>query len=174
MPNIAKVLKEEISRISRHEAKVATAPIRKPTIRLRKDVANLKTRVGTLEKVCKELLSAVSQCQAAQPAPAPEEAEKGWISGKGIRSLRKRLGLSQGEFAKLAGVSDQAVYLWEQKSGMLKLRSETKAAVFAVRGIGAREARKRLAAMAPARAAKKSSKPARRGKARRAGSARWR
>ena len=112
----------------------------------------------------------MNKCQAAQPAPAPEQAEKGWISGKGIRSLRKRLGLAQNEFARLAGVSDQAVYLWEQKTGMLKLRSDTKAAVFAVRGIGAKEARARLEAMAPAKAAKKSvSKPARGGKAKRAG-----
>ena len=34
MPNIAKVLREEISRIARHEAKLATTPMRKPTIRV--------------------------------------------------------------------------------------------------------------------------------------------
>ncbi len=30
MPSLAKVLKDEIARISRHEAKVAVAPIKKP------------------------------------------------------------------------------------------------------------------------------------------------
>ena len=147
MPNIAKVLKEEISRISRHESKVAVTPIRKPTIRLRKDVASLKIRLAVLEKLQKELQALVTKCQTAMPEPAPEQAEKGWISGKGIKRLRKRLGLSQGAFAKLVGVSSNAVTGWESKSGMLKLRDKTKAAVFAVRGIGSKEAKQRLEAM---------------------------
>ena len=164
MPNIAKVLKEEISRISRHEAKVATAPIRKPTIRLRKDVADLKTRLATLEKTYKDIQAIMAKCRAAQPEPAPETGDKGWISGKGIKSLRKRLGLSQGEFARLVGVSKKAVVLWESKPGMLKLRDKTRAAVFAVRGIGARDAKQRLEAMVET-VKKAASKPARRGKA---------
>jgi len=40
MPNVAAVLKAEIARISRKEAKAAVSPIRKPSVRLRKDVAN--------------------------------------------------------------------------------------------------------------------------------------
>jgi len=40
-----------------------------------------------------------------------------------------------------------AVYQWESKPAMLKLREKTKAAVFAVRDIGAREAKQRLAEM---------------------------
>ena len=159
MPNIAKVLKEEISRISRHEAKVATAPIRKPTIRLRKEVAELKARLAKLEKAHKELEAIVTKCQATLPAPAPVPADKGWISGKGIKSLRNRLGLTQGEFARLVGVSSNAVTLWESKAGMLKLRDKTKATVFAVRGIGAKEAKERLAALAPV----KVKKPVRKG-----------
>lgn len=175
MPNVAKVFREEISRISRHEAKVAVAPIRKPTIRLRKDVASLKTRLAALEKAHKELQAIVAKCQAAQPAPVPETADKGWISGKGVKTLRKRLGLTQGELAKLVGVSSKAVTVWESKSGMLKLRDKTKVAVFAVRGIGAREAKERLAAMVPItvkKSVKKASKPMRRGKAKRTGSTR--
>ena len=154
MPNIAKVIKEEISRISRHEAKVAVTPIRKPTIRLRRDVAALKTRLAALEKAYKDIQALMAKCKAAMPQPAPEAAEKGWISGKGIKSLRKRLGLSQGEFAKLVGVSQKAVVVWESKASMLKLRDKTKAAVFAVRGIGAKEAKRRLEAIVEAQPAK--------------------
>jgi len=167
MPNIAKVLKDEISRISRHEVKVAITPNRKPTIRLRKEVAELKIRLAALEKSGKELRALMGSIQTTQPVPAPEQAEKGWISGKGIVSLRRRLGLSQGEFAKLVGVSDQAVYLWERKPGMLKLRKETKAALFAVRGIGAREAKQRLASLKAKPSKKAASKPSHRGKAKR-------
>lgn len=158
MPNLAKTLKEEISRISRHEAKVAVGPIRKPAIKLRRDVADLKVRLALIEKAHKKLHVMVAKIQAVQPAtPVPEPATKGWISGKGIKTLRKRLGLSQNDFAKLVGVSSQAVTLWEGKPGMLKFRDATKAAVFAVRDLGAREARQRLESMTVA-AAKKAGK----------------
>lgn len=145
MPNLARTLKEEISRISRHEAKLAVTPIRKPAIRLRKDVADLKARLASLEKANKALQTLVAKIQGAQPAiPSTDSEGKGWISGKGIKSLRKRLGLTQMEFGKLVGVSSQAVVLWESKPGMLRLRNATKVAVFAVRAIGAKEAKHRL------------------------------
>ena len=161
MPNIAKVLREEISRIARHEAKVAVTPIRKPTIRLRKDVANLKVRLALLEKATKELQAVVAKIQAAQPEAVPELQEKGWISGKGVKGLRKKLGLSQNDFAKLVGVSSQAVVLWESKPGMLKMRDTSKAAVFAVRGLGKAEAKQRMDEMGKkTKVVRKSKKPA--------------
>ena len=147
MPNVMKVLKDEISRISRKEAKAAVAPVRKPSVRHRKDIADLKRRMASLEKVSKELQSRLAKAEAAQPAPAGQPDTRGWISGKGIKRLRKRLGLSQAEFAKLVGVSDQAVYIWESKPGTLKLRESTKGKVFAVRSLGAREAQQRLEEM---------------------------
>lgn len=147
MPNIAKVLKEEIARIAKHEAKVAVTPIRKPSIRLRKDLADLKARFLALEKANKELHRLVANIQTTQPAPSAESARKGWISGKGVKSLRRRLGLSQSEFSKLVGVSSKTVLQWESKPGMLMLRNATKTAVFAIRNIGAREAAARLQEM---------------------------
>jgi len=165
MPNIAKVLREEIARISKREAKSISAPIRKATAKLRPDVADLKNRMAVMEKEVKRLNLLVVNLVAAQPAPAevPEEG-RAWISGKGVKTLRRKTGLSQKEFATLTGVSPRAVTLWESKPGMLKLRDEPKAALMAVRGIGKAEARKRLEAMI--KPAKKVRKVARRGKAR--------
>jgi DNA-binding transcriptional regulator YiaG len=169
MPNVASVLKQEIARIARKEAKAAVGPLRKPSVRARADIAGLKRRLAALEKANKDLLARLVKVEAAQPVPATEPAARGWISGKGIRSLRKRLGLSQNEFARLAGVSGQAVYMWESKTGTLTLRGPTKAKVFAVRGLGAREARRRLAEMAEAAAKQPARKPVKR-PAKRAGS----
>jgi DNA-binding transcriptional regulator YiaG len=169
MPNVAKVLREEITRLARKEAKAAVAPIRRPSIRLRKDAADLKRRMASLEKETKRLQALLNKMEAAQPA-VPDAEKKAWISGKGIKSLRKRLGLSQAELAKLVGVSDNAVYIWESKPGMLKLRPSTKAAVFSIRGIGAREAKKRLEEMkkkTPRKPRKVVSKRGRGAKARR-------
>jgi len=85
MPNIAKVLREEISRISRHEAKVAISPIRKSSARLRPDVADLKSRIATLEKDNKELQKQVATLIANQPKPVVQPEGRAWITGKGIK-----------------------------------------------------------------------------------------
>ena len=145
--NIAQVLKAEISRISKREAKALSSPTRSTTIILKKTVADLKTRLASLEKANRELQKQVKLLIANQPKPQEEPEAKGWISGKGVRALRRKLGVSQGEFGKLTGASSHAVYLWESKSGMLKLRDATKKAIMAVRGVGKTEARKRLAAV---------------------------
>ena len=157
MPNIAKVLREEISRIARKEAKAAVTPIRKPAVAVRRGVADLKRRVALLEKQVKSLNASLAKILQPEPVAAPA-GSRNWISGKGVRSLRKRLGLSQDEFAKLVGVTPNGVYIWERKPGMLRMRDATKAAVMAVRGLGAREARLRLAGMAKAKKGKKGGR----------------
>ena len=73
---------------------------------------------------------------------------------KGVKDLRKKLGLSQEEFGKLTNVSLGGVRAWESKSGMLKLRDATKKSIMAVRGIGKVEARKKLDEMVPAKGKK--------------------
>lgn len=72
--------------------------------------------------------------------------------------MRRKLGLSQESFAKLVGVSPNAVYQWERKSGMLRLRSKTHAAVMAARKLGSREAKAKLAEVATVKKAKSAGK----------------
>ena len=146
MPNIANLLKAEIARVSRKEVKAAVEPIRKAATKLRSDVAELKRQIASLEKDNKRLRGTLEKENITPPVPAQTQAapDKGWISGKGVRSLRTRLKLSQAEFGKLAGVSGKTVMKWEQQSGMLKLREQAKEALFALRGIGIKEARGRL------------------------------
>jgi DNA-binding transcriptional regulator YiaG len=62
-----------------------------------------------------------------------------------MRALRKKLRLSQADFGKLVGTTPGAVHLWEKKDGALSLRDKTKAAILSVRGLGAREAKEKLA-----------------------------
>ena len=157
MANIITALKAEIVRLARKEAKALTAPLRKPANTTRLTLADLKRRVAALEQENKQLAASLSKIP--QPAPAEEPAKaKGWVSGKGVRSLRQKLGLSQEAFAKLVGVSPNAVYQWERKSGMLRLRAKTRTAVMAVRELGAREAKAKLSEQAGAGKAKPASK----------------
>jgi DNA-binding transcriptional regulator YiaG len=144
MANFNIVLKAEIARIARKEAKQVVAPLRKPAAGARNALADLKRRVAALEKDNQRLATLLSKVPEPVPAEKPAKA-KGWISGKGIVSLRRRLGLSQEAFAQLVGVSPNAVYQWERKSGMLRLRTKTRTAVMAARDLGAREAKAKLA-----------------------------
>ena len=139
------VLKAEITRVARKEAKASVEPLLKQSGVTRATLADLKRRIDVLEKASKHL-----NVTLAKPEPQPETvpvSTREWISGKGVKSLRQKLGLSQAEFAKLVGVTPNAVYLWESKPGMLKLRSATKASVMAVRGYSAKEAKAKLAEM---------------------------
>ena len=165
MPNMAKVLKEEFVRLARRVSKAGVAPIHTATIGAGHDIAALKRRVAAMERTNRELLSAVADLVKAMPEPASAPEEKVRITGKGIRSLRRKLRLSGMAFGKLLGVTPQAVYMLESKSGALKVRAKTRAAILAARGLGAREAKARLAEI---EAAKKARKPAgKRGRARR-------
>ena len=145
MSNIAKVLKAEIARISRKEAKGATQGIAKSNTWLRRIVADLKKRVVLLEKENKRLVATMKKHQVESPQKPEEEGKRARLTSKSIRSLRSKLGLSQASFAKLVGVTTHAVYLWENKEGALSLRDKTKAALLSIRGLGAREAKEKLA-----------------------------
>lgn len=146
MSNVVKVLKAEIARISKREAKCATMGIGKSSTWLRKTVADLKKRVLSLEKENKRLVVSMKKYQVAQPEKVDqEEGKKARFTSKGIHSLRRKLRLSQADFGKLLGATSHAVYLWEKKDGALNLRDKTKAAILSIRGLSARQAREKLA-----------------------------
>jgi DNA-binding transcriptional regulator YiaG len=146
MPNIAKVLKDEMARIARREANNIVAPARKPAVGLKRTAAELRRKVAGLEKEVRALRKAVAGLRPAAPA-ADTSVAKARLTAKGMRSLRRKLRLSGQEFAQLVGVTGQAVYAWEKGDGPLKVRTRTRTAIVAIRGIGAREAKRRLAAM---------------------------
>ena len=146
MSNGVKILKAEIARISKKEAKSATQAIGKSNTWLRKTVADLKKRLVLLEKENRHLVAAMKKYQVAQPEKIDaEEGKKARFTSRGIHDLRKKLRLSQADFGKLLGTTSHAVYLWEKKQGALNLRDKTKAAIFSIRGLGAREAKEKLA-----------------------------
>ena len=145
MSNVVKILKAEIARISKKEAKSATQAIGKSNTWLRKTVADLKKRLVLLEKENKRLGAIVKKYQVAQPEKVEqEEGKKARFASRGIQSLRKKLRLSQADFGKLLGTTAHSVYLWEKKAGALNLRDKTKAAILSIRKLSAREAKEKL------------------------------
>lgn len=158
MPTIAKLMNDEIRRLARSEARALVAGIKRDTVKLKKDNAALKKRMAERERENRRLLQAEEKRRKRIAQAPPEEIKKVRFFSKGVLSLRKKLGLSQEQFAKLVGISSVSVYNWESKGGALKLRPATAAKLLAVRGMGAREAKDRLSkidAAARARAGKK-------------------
>jgi DNA-binding transcriptional regulator YiaG len=145
MRNVAKILKDEISRISRKEARSHVDPIGKSHAALKKVVTDLKKRIAVLEKENRRLMKPKGKDKTESAQKLTEGGGKVRFTSKSIRSLRSRLGLSQSDFAKLVGAAVQSVYLWENKEGVLSLRDKTRQALLSIRGLGAKEAKERLA-----------------------------
>ncbi|MBW7865421.1 MAG: helix-turn-helix domain-containing protein [Candidatus Hydrogenedens sp.] len=151
MPDIAKVMKEEMQRLARKELKTALATLQKDLAALKKDAARQRRRIAALEKENRRLLRGMGPDRAAKSKPGSDEGkavDRTRVTAKMIRALRARLGLSQTEFAKLAGVNGQSVYMWEHKEGRLTFRGGTKARVVALRKLTKKEARQKLDALA--------------------------
>lgn len=145
MPNIAQLLKEEIRRISRSEIKAQTAKLKRDVVKSKKNIVVLRRIVAQLSRDNELLMSTEKRRRGLPAVVAPEDAKSARITAKGIRAMRRKLGLSQGDFAKLAGVTTVAVGLWEHKGkGALKMRDKTRVAILALRGVGAREAKRRV------------------------------
>ena len=126
--------------------KGAARTMRAPVAGLRHDVAALKRQVRELRRVLRDVQKALAQ-QAKLAAPAAAaEAKPLRIrpTGPMVLKLRKKLGLTQAEMAKLTGVSGLTVWKWERAPGRIKLRARTLAAFSQVRGLGKRAARRLL------------------------------
>lgn len=119
--SIMNELKKEIIRLSRKEIIKELAPVKRVTAKQRTLIANLRRDVTDLQKEIHTLRKAGSTA----PVETKQDEQPGfWITGKGIKAVRKRLGISQVQLAKLVGVSDQAVANWEQKEGKVVFRQK--------------------------------------------------
>ncbi len=144
MPNIATLLKDEILRLARKEVRKEVEGIRKASTQFRSDIAGLKRRVAELEKQQARLEKKGSRKLEAEPAG--EESNRVRFSAKGLAAHRLRLGLSAADLGALLDVSAQTVYNWE--AGKSKPRQQQLAALAALRKLGKREAKARLANLA--------------------------
>ena len=141
MANFSSVLKGEIARIARKEIKNAADPLRKANANYRREIAELKRQISALQKE----LRSFSRAPRAS-SPAAETVGRTRFGAKGLKSLRARLGLSASDFGRLVGASGQSIYNWE--AGKAVPRASQQAALASVRGLGKREAAKRLEALA--------------------------
>jgi len=138
MPNMMTALKAEIVRLARKEIKGELAPVKRVSVAQRGLIASLRRQVNAMQKDLNALKKAV-------PAPAKTALERAapegrfWITGQGVKALRKRLGLTQAAFGKLAGVTSNAVVKWEGTQGKIGLRKATAGKLQEIRGLKKRD-----------------------------------
>jgi DNA-binding transcriptional regulator YiaG len=124
MSTLAQTIKNEIRRISRREIGLALSNFRRDHIALKKRLAEQKSRISAIEKDNRGLskkLSAVGQGRRGEAGSEPQ-AEQVAIYARGIKSLRRRLGLSQVNLGKLVGMNAISIAHWEKKSGKITIR----------------------------------------------------
>ena len=141
MANLADALKEEIRRLARKEIKAETGATKQAVAQYRKEIAKLKRQVQQQQKKI-AFLETQERKRLEEPQADEETVENARFSARSVAAQRKRLGLSAADYAKLVGVSPLTIYNWE--NGKSRPRKEQLAALVAVRGIGKREALKRL------------------------------
>ena len=139
MPSLAAVLKQEIRRLGKREAKALTAPLQKSVAQLRRQVWALGREARQLRRQAAELKTPLA------PTALPVVEVKG-ITRLGltrIRALRRRLGLSLGAFAKLIGASTNSILNWEK--GRTKPTTAMRARIIAAWQLRRRSAQRLLA-----------------------------
>ena len=157
--NVMSVLKAEISRLAKKEAKQVVSPVKKASATYRGLIAGLRKQVNALQKEVAVLKRAMPKAEKVLEAKTAPEG-RFWITGKGVRKLRKRLGLTQAVFSKLVGVTPNAVVLWERKDGKIGLRKATAGRLQEIRGKGKREVAGMLPKEPKAKAKGKAKKKA--------------
>jgi DNA-binding transcriptional regulator YiaG len=145
MPNVAALLKTELRRIARKEARAETEALKRAVTTYRSEIAALKRRALALERQLQQRRRA-GVAEPERIAPAAGAASKGRYSAKSLASQRKRLGLSANELGRLIGVSAQSIYNWED--GKARPQQKYLPAVFALKTLGRRAAAAHLESLA--------------------------
>jgi len=147
MPSVERVLREEIARLSRREVRKLTEVTRRATAQHRHHIAMLNQRISQLERqLARVVKHGANRTPLLDDSGNSANDTKVRFVAKGLRSHRARLGLSATDFGKLVGVSANSVYSWE--GGKTVPRREQLVRIAAVRGIGKREANRRLEELA--------------------------
>jgi DNA-binding transcriptional regulator YiaG len=153
MPNVAALLKQEITRLARKEIRGTALALKRSSAQHRHAIAALRRQIAELQRQLATLGRKLDKGTGATQS-APEKPKVRFVA-RGLRSHRARLGLSAAEYGKLVGVSAQSIYNWEQ--GAARPRAAQLAALVALRGIGKRQAREKLE-QAEARASRTAKK----------------
>ena len=142
MPNIASILKAEISRVARKEVRAEIETLKKASVAHRSSIAELRRQVSVLERELRRVVKGATRSTTAASAKDDGTGAKRRFSATRLATHRSKLGLSAASYGQLVGVSGQTIYHWEQ--GKARPRAAQLESLAMVRGLGAREIAERL------------------------------
>ena len=159
MGKLESLMKSEIVRLARREVRKIVRPLGRNVRSMKGTVVSLRKTVATLEKFAARQAAEMGQ-KRGLPEAAPEEVKASRFSPRLIRTLRKRLAITQKEMAALLGVTVGAIYQWEK--GIFEPTAQKKRVLVTLRRIGRREVRRLLENKKVDKAPKKSRRSRRR------------
>jgi DNA-binding transcriptional regulator YiaG len=139
MPNLAALLKSEITRLARKEIRLEIEPLKKSAAHARSEIAALKKQLRNLQ------LELNKARRTAKPKPVEEldaSAQGFRFRSAGMKAHRTKLGISAKDYGLLLGVSGLSVYKWED--GKVKPRPKMLPRIAAMLRMGKREALRKL------------------------------
>ncbi len=141
MGKLEGIVRDEVIRLAKREMRKTFVPLRRHVRSLKITTSQLRKSVSTLQR----FVSGREKQIGPKPIPelTPEDMKKARLSPRLIKTLRKRLGVSQRDLARLAGVTVGAVYQWER--GTFEPKGEKKRILVGLRKLGRQGARKLLA-----------------------------
>lgn len=154
MANLTTVLNEEIRRLARKEIRAQVGKTQQQVSDQRREIAELKRintdlnrRLNFLEKREKTRLQKGAEPKVIiQQADGSVDASSGpRFSPKWLAKHRAKLGLSAADYAKLIDCSPLSIYKWEKGESTPRTAQREKLA--SIRGIGKREAVRRIELM---------------------------
>jgi DNA-binding transcriptional regulator YiaG len=146
MGKLEGMIKSEIVRLAKRETRRIALPLRRDLRTLKNVVSRLRQSVLVLEKWTTQQKKEIRKAKIPLEA-TPDEVKRSRFSPRLIRSLRKRLGVTQKEMAALAGVTVGAIYQWEQ--GIFEPRGKKKEILVALRRLGRRAVKNLLEEKGP-------------------------
>ena len=138
MAKLAQVLREEIGRMVSREMR--SAGLAKALKSIDAKLNRIDKRIGALEAGRVKALRG----SAAGRLRKKVDRRKLRFSPESLKRVRDKLGVTQGELAKLLCVSTNAVWQWE--AGRAKPRDKNILEIKELRGLGKREVKRRLEA----------------------------
>ena len=155
MGKVETIIKSEIVRLARREMRKNALPLGREVRSLKSKVSQLRKTVLGLQRLAARQGKEMGK-EKVHLGAAPEEVKASRFSPRLIRSLRKRLGVTQKELATLANVTVGAIYQWEK--GIFDPRGEKKGILVALRKLGRREVKAILKEKSAEMAEKKAAK----------------
>ena len=137
MPNVQQVLGEEIRRLAKKEARAAIEDLKEQIAAMKKTISEQGKLIKELSKLTNKTAAIVLPPEPPKEELAPEEIKAVRVSAERITKWRKKIGVSQTQYAKLLGVSHLSVNHWE--AGSTEPREAQKQRIVELRDMGKRE-----------------------------------